>query len=110
MSEQSTVTGPIIEAISALPGCAAWRQHSGRKNLGGRWIHLGPSGMPDIGAVVRGRAIFFEAKLPGKTPTEDQIRMHERLRRAGAEVHVVFSVAQALDVVRGVLAERKASE
>jgi hypothetical protein len=106
MSEQGQVTGPVIEALNAIPNVIAFRIHSGRKNLGGRWIHLGPKGMPDVGVCVRGKALFFEAKIDKNQPTEDQLRQHERLRRAGADVRVIRSVGEALDAVREIL-ERK---
>lgn len=105
MSEQSTVTGPTIAALNAIPGVLCFRIHSGKKNLGGRWIHLGEKGMPDLGLVIRGRAIFLEAKTDTGKLSVDQELMHDRLRRCGACVFTIRSVAEALGIARAALGE-----
>lgn len=57
-----------------------------------KWVAPSLSGVPDRivflpGGVVR----FVELKAPGRKPTALQVRVHEMLRRLGADVRVVDS-------------------
>lgn len=56
-------------------------------------------GMPDILAIVNGRAVFLEVKVPGGEATLLQVRMMDQLRKAGAIAEVVTSVSEALSVI-----------
>lgn len=57
-----------------------------------KWVSPGLSGVPDrICVLPGGRIVFVELKAPGKQPTALQVRVHEMLRRLGAEVHVIDS-------------------
>lgn len=57
-----------------------------------KWVAPGLSGVPDrICILPGGKILFVELKAPGKQPTALQLRVHEMLRRLGAEVHVVDS-------------------
>lgn len=98
MSERSEVTRPLLEALNALPGAMAFRLNSGVAKRGGRTIMLCPIGTPDILAVIHGRAVFFETKLGRGKATDEQIDMHSRLRRTGALVFVVDSVAKGVEI------------
>lgn len=67
---------------------------------------LTPSGIPDILGVVRGRLFALETKCPDPSsqPSEIQLYVMGRIRRAGGIVGVPRSVADALDIVaRGLL-------
>lgn len=108
MSETSDVVRPTLEALNSIPGCVAFRIHSGRVKVRGGWMHLGESGLPDIGAVVRERPVFFEAKDVKGLVSEDQLKQHARIRRAGADVFVIRSPREAVDVVRAILDEGRA--
>ncbi|WP_406004613.1 VRR-NUC domain-containing protein [Streptomyces sp. NBC_00987] len=46
-------------------------------------------GVPDRIVVALGRIVFVEVKRPGDRPRKLQQLMHTKLRRHGAEVHVV---------------------
>lgn len=63
---------------------------------------LMPAGLPDIIGVVHGRFFALETKIPdnGNKPTEIQLYVMTRVRRAGGIVGVPRSVADALDIVR----------
>lgn len=68
-------------------------------------VHGGPlmmAGLPDIIGVVYGRPFALETKMPRKDsqPSERQLYVHSRMRRAGCTVGVPRSVADALDIVR----------
>jgi len=105
MSETSTIVTPALSALNGIPGVWARRLQSGQVKVRGAWMHLGAKGAPDFFAVVRGKAVFFEAKLPKELVTEVQLSEHGRIRRAGGVVHVVRSVREAVDVVRAMLEE-----
>lgn len=67
---------------------------------------LMPVGLPDIIGVVHGRLFALETKVPDpkSQPSEIQLHVMSRIRRAGGIVGVPRSVADALDIVaRGFL-------
>ena len=113
MSETSDIVTPLIKTLNGdptqprkypgIPGCYAYRIFCGRARVRGGVVHGAPTGTPDVGAVIAGKPVFFEAKLPGELPSGDQMDAHRALARAGARVHVVTSVREALDVVRDLL-------
>ncbi|WP_093802250.1 VRR-NUC domain-containing protein [Streptomyces sp. Wb2n-11] len=55
------------------------------------WKFVSPArgGVPDRIIVARGRIVFVEVKRPGGRLRKLQQRTHAKLRRHGAEVHVV---------------------
>lgn len=55
-----------------------------------QWI--GRRGAPDRLFIKEGRHVWVEFKRPGKEPDAQQRREHARMRRHGAEVHVIDSV------------------
>ena len=57
-----------------------------------QWI--GHVGAPDRLVMLPGRrAVWVELKAPGKLPTAQQIREHNRMRRLGELVEVIDSLA-----------------
>ena len=55
--------------------------------------------VPDRLFIRDGRFVFIEFKRPGGKLTSGQAREIERLRKAGAEVYVCYSVEEALNVL-----------
>ena len=55
--------------------------------------------VPDRLFIRDGRVVFIEFKRPGGKLTSGQEREIERLRKAGAEVHVCYSVEEACDAL-----------
>ena len=55
--------------------------------------------VPDRLFIRDGRYVFIEFKRPGGTLTAGQAREIKRLRHAGAEVHVCYSVEEACDAL-----------
>jgi hypothetical protein len=43
--------------------------------------------------------VWMEFKRPGAEPRSGQVREHEKMRKAGMEVHVVDSVAEGLRIL-----------
>jgi hypothetical protein len=103
MSETSEIVAPTIAALNKIPGVVAYRIFTGSLAYFGRYISGARKGFPDIGAVIAGRAIFFEAKTETGKVSNEQERLHDRLQRAGARVHVIRSVADALHIAKDAL-------
>lgn len=63
------------------------------KRLGGmaeKFTSPGRRSVPDrIVTLPGGRIVFVELKAPGKKPTENQLRDHQRRRDLGCEVMVI---------------------
>lgn len=58
-------------------------------------------GFPDLGLIYQGRIYGLEVKAPDGRLNDNQIAAHPRLRAAGCEIEVVYSVADALDALAG---------
>lgn len=103
MTETHDVVRPTLDLLNGIPGVIAYRIHSGKAKVRGGWIHLADPGTPDIGATVKGLAVFFEAKAAKGLVSEEQLEWHARARRAGAMVFVIRRPSTAVDVVRKIL-------
>lgn len=74
------------------------------KELGGEirkteWI--GRSNAPDRRVMLPGRTpVWVELKAPGKVPTPQQVREHNRMRRLGELVEVIDSVEGVEELLR----------
>lgn len=107
MSE-SALQREIFAAIGALPGVVAWRNNVGVASQGETRVAygVGGKGAPDLLVEVqRGSwwvAVWLEVKTPEGRVRPEQRAWHDAARRAGRHVHVVRSVEDALDVVRGI--------
>ena len=79
-----------IALVHADPG-------NSRINGGGRFSSI-PEGYPDLVGIVppSGRFLAIEVKVPGKVPTELQLRMLAAMRGKGAIAFWASSVAEAL--------------
>ena len=95
----SPITWPLIDALTWIPQVVAYRVHQGRVNVPGGTMKLGEEGMPEIGASVGGKAVFFVTGSHVGTLSLSQRTVHQRLREAGADVWVVRSVAEALQIM-----------
>jgi hypothetical protein len=99
MSE-TALSAFIRDALLATGRVLLWRNNVGRlQDIRGRWITYGLGvGSPDLVGILRpsGRMIAFEVKLPGKSPTPEQLAWHRAAAAAGALVVVVHSVEEAL--------------
>lgn len=55
-------------------------------------------GAPDKLFIRDGRHMWVEFKRPGKPPTKQQLEVHTDMRAAGAEVHTIDTLEQALEL------------
>lgn len=86
----------IVEALETA-GRLVIRIQSGRVRVKGGWMHLAPTGTPDLYVVGWG---WLETKLENTKPSAEQLRMHARLRSAGERVEIIRTPSEALSAVR----------
>ena len=91
MSE-TAITRSILKRLNAIDGVKAI------KLPGGPMLERGT---PDIHVTARGRSVWLEVKRPGETPSKIQEKRIKEWAEAGAEVAVVTSVEQAMEMVNG---------
>lgn len=60
-------------------------------------------GFPDLCYLHRGKAYFFETKVPGQKPRPNQVEIHETLKRVGFQVFVVTSLSEFRTIVEQIL-------
>lgn len=68
----------LVRRIKRLGGMAEKFTSPGRRSVPDRLVTL-PGG----------RVVFIELKAPGKKPTENQLRDHQRRRDLGCEIMVI---------------------
>ncbi len=102
MSETSSIVTPAYETLNAIPGVVCYRIHAGKVKVRGGWMRQNDAGAPDLLVLVRGIPIAMEAKLPKGLVTEDQLKEHGRIRRAGGAVVIIRSAHEAIQIVRDV--------
>lgn len=71
----------LVKRVKELGGTAEKFTSPGRRSVPDRLVTL-PGG----------RIIFVELKAPGKKPTENQLRDHNRRRELGCDVRVIDSL------------------
>lgn len=60
-------------------------------------------GVPDLCIVWYGRSVWFELKARGGVPTPLQVHRLEEIRAAGGMGMVIWSAAEAVDILLGLL-------
>lgn len=81
---ERNVEQALVRRVKSLGGLCEKFTSPGRRSVPDRVVT-----MPD------GRVVFVELKAPGKKPTENQMRDHNRRRELGCDVRVIDSVEQA---------------
>ena len=107
---ETELVSAVREAINLQPGARLRRNNSGKlQDVRKRWVQFGQGiGSPDLmGAVTIlvtidiytwriARCFHLECKLPGETPSADQLAWHAEARSRGEFVAIVHSVEEAL--------------
>ena len=88
----------IVDALRTA-GYLVLRLQSGKAKVQGGWMQLCPEGTPDL--LVVGRC-FLEVKTKDGALTEEQEKMHRKIRQQGVPVHTVRTAREALEAVQGV--------
>lgn len=63
---------------------------------------MGVHGIPDFCGIYLGRPVYIEAKAPGGKPSENQIKRHEEIRRAGGIVVIADNVEAVQNAIEGI--------
>lgn len=85
MTPEGKVVAAIKRETKALGGDTRKVEWSGRR------------GAPDLLVLLPGMHFFIEAKAPGEKPRPEQLREHDRLRKAGIDVYVLDNVDSVKD-------------
>ena len=90
---ESKLSGGIIKALNRMPHTFAWKNHGSEFTL---------AGLPDIVVCHRGLFIALETKMPGQRDNVSPVQqvVHQQLREAGGRIHVVCSIAEAVDAIQ----------
>ncbi len=96
MSEQD-IQSAVLAAVTAVPGCLAWRANSGLAVTAARSIiRANVPGCADILACYRGRFIAIEVKTERGRQSQQQRRFQAAVERAGGLYVLARSPADAL--------------
>lgn len=106
-SPETKLVRAMIDYIRKL-GHWCWRNNTGKRNIGGRWISFGFPGSGDIFVVVQpsGRFLSVEAKVGTGKATELQQEFIDKVREAGG----VAGVANSMESLDKLLAEAAQDE
>lgn len=91
---ESDLIKKIRAYLATLPHTFSWKEHGGM---------YGTAGIPDIICCINGKFVAFEVKVPGNKPSALQSSTHQKIRKAGGIVAVVFCVDDVRSVVKEVL-------
>jgi hypothetical protein len=97
MMPETRLVNRIIRWLNDQPSTRARKGHGS----------VYQTGEPDVDAVVCGRAVKLEVKLPGEEPTALQARVLALWEAAGAVVGVVTSLDEAQAIVAPIYEESK---
>jgi hypothetical protein len=97
MSIRRETEGDIVRAcltyLRVARGLVAWRNNTGARKVGSRFVRWGDVGSADIlGILPGGRLLAIECKRKGNRPTPAQVAWHQMVSDAGALVIVATSV------------------
>lgn len=70
------------------------------KKATGCYIPTGMKGVPDIIAVIKGKFIGIECKMPGKKQTESQVEFQNKLEEAGGIYWLIDDPSKLLDKLK----------
>jgi len=86
---ESSIVKAIVRKLNAIPGCRIKKHHGSM--YGAMEV--------DLYGCCNGRAVFIEAKQPGKKPTDRQRAELESWKAVGAITGVATSVAEAMEII-----------
>lgn len=93
---------PYSQIIAALQlvGVTAWRSQSGIVRLGKRYIHMAPTGTPDLVGYTRtGRFVGIEVKSASGRLSKHQAQWLQDARRATCVVGMAQDPSEAVKLV-----------
>ena len=78
-------------------GWTVWELYKGSARGGSVWAS---KGLPDLYVFRFGAAFWAELKQPGNGPSPAQLARHAELRAAGINVHIVWTMQEALGLAQ----------
>jgi hypothetical protein len=97
---ETDISRAIKKALVSL-GCMVIRVQSGKVSKGPHWIHLAPTGTPDLCVMTPdAKTVWLESKTTTGTLSDEQKAWHAEALKRGHRVAVVRSVAEAVKAVR----------
>lgn len=110
LSEKS-IQKEILDWLESTP-LLHWRQNAGSLWLGGKFVRLGPAGLPDIIVIVPPSGRFLGLEVKSKTgklrPAQEEFR--DKLESAGGIYTVVRSLTDAYKAVEKAIQMENDSE
>ena len=100
MNPETILQNEIMTALCRI-GCYVERSNSGLYyTKDGRAVKIGVRGQSDLrGHTKTGRAFYLEVKTKSGTPTKEQLRFIEAMRKSGAIAGVVRNVDDAIGLL-----------
>ena len=101
--KETNIVQEVRLALSQA-GATVFRNNVGKlQDKNGRWVTYGLCvGSSDlIGVSPEGVFMAIEVKVPGKHPTQEQIRFIEMVKSKGGIAGVVTSAAEAIELLKG---------
>lgn len=107
MKGETAIIASIVTVVNRTGEAFVWRNQSGIVRVKGGFMHLAPSGSPDVVGWTRdGRFVGFEVKVPNarteKGRAERQAEWRARIIAAGG---VAAQVTGAMDAIRALRSE-----
>lgn len=65
-----------------------------------KFVSPNQRGVPDRILIRAGRVIFIEFKRHGEEPTRQQLKRHREMREHGAEVFVIDTLEEAMEILK----------
>lgn len=90
MGKESNLNRLMRERCAAIHGCVYYKNHG---------TQMGIAGRPDIEVFYSGKAVLIETKIGKNGLSPRQQVEHERLRDAGADVRICFSIGDFDDIL-----------
>lgn len=86
---ESKLSRNIMKALEA-EGAFCWKTHGGSHML---------AGLPDINCIYEGHYYGFETKMPKGKPSNIQLFIGEKIKKAGGTYLIIRSKAEALEAI-----------
>lgn len=108
MKETNAKQSAILDLLKSM-GFYAWRQNSGKINIGKRWINLGNEGLSDIVGFHRltGRMVAIECKQAKERISDAQREFLDTVERAGGIALIAYHVEDIAESLAAIARQEK---
>lgn len=108
MRETNEKQAQILDLLRNM-GYYAWRQNSGKINIGKRWISLGNEGLSDIVGFHRltGRVVAIECKQAKERITDAQKEFLDTVEKSGGIALIAYNVEDIAESLAAIARQEK---